>query len=147
MQIYFDALGKKGALGFMGVLIVIQFLIGLSLVLYFRRPSSIPQLTAYLDCSSLPPGMGLLARRRPPLLRLLPPRQQTHPLPAGARDRRAGRRVHRVRAAVPDQLGRGERAVLAVRRQQLRRLGHAHPLPADLGQDALHAGRVLHGAV
>lgn len=31
-QIYFDALGKKGALGFMGVLIVIQFLIGLSLV-------------------------------------------------------------------------------------------------------------------
>lgn len=32
-QIYFDALGKKGALGFMGVLIVIQFLIGLSLVL------------------------------------------------------------------------------------------------------------------
>ena len=31
-QIYYDALGKKGALGFMGVLIVIQFLIGLSLV-------------------------------------------------------------------------------------------------------------------
>lgn len=31
-QVYFTALGKKGALGFMGVLIVIQFLIGLSLV-------------------------------------------------------------------------------------------------------------------
>lgn len=31
-QVYYDALGKKGALGFMGVLIVIQFLIGLSLV-------------------------------------------------------------------------------------------------------------------
>lgn len=32
VQIYFDALGKKGALGFTGVLIVIQFLVGLSLV-------------------------------------------------------------------------------------------------------------------
>ncbi|GAT25227.1 GABA permease [Aspergillus luchuensis] len=31
-QIYYDALGKKGALGFMAVLIVIQFLIGLSLI-------------------------------------------------------------------------------------------------------------------
>ncbi|ODM19709.1 hypothetical protein SI65_04695 [Aspergillus cristatus] len=31
-QIYYDALGKKGALGFMSVLIVAQFLIGLSLI-------------------------------------------------------------------------------------------------------------------
>ncbi|KAL3448386.1 hypothetical protein BJX65DRAFT_295243 [Aspergillus insuetus] len=31
-QIYYDALGKSGALGFMAVLILIQFLIGLSLV-------------------------------------------------------------------------------------------------------------------
>ncbi|RDH38237.1 amino acid/polyamine transporter I [Aspergillus welwitschiae] len=31
-QVYYEALGKKGALGFMGVLIVIQFLIGLSLI-------------------------------------------------------------------------------------------------------------------
>jgi amino acid transporter len=31
-QIYYDALGKRGALGFMGVLVVSQFLIGLSLV-------------------------------------------------------------------------------------------------------------------
>ncbi|GES59912.1 GABA permease [Aspergillus terreus] len=36
-QIYFDALGKKGALGFMGVLIVIQFLIGLSLIVAASR--------------------------------------------------------------------------------------------------------------
>jgi len=33
-QIYYDALGKKGALGFMSVLIVAQFLIGLSLVCF-----------------------------------------------------------------------------------------------------------------
>lgn len=33
-QIYFDALGKKGALGFTAILIVIQFLIGLSLVCF-----------------------------------------------------------------------------------------------------------------
>lgn len=31
-QIYYDALGKNGALGFMIVLCIIQFLIGLSLV-------------------------------------------------------------------------------------------------------------------
>lgn len=31
-QIYYDALGKNGALGFMIVLCVIEFLIGLSLV-------------------------------------------------------------------------------------------------------------------
>lgn len=36
-QIYFDALGKRGALGFMGVLIVIQFLIGLSLIVAASR--------------------------------------------------------------------------------------------------------------
>ncbi|OOF91389.1 hypothetical protein ASPCADRAFT_57671 [Aspergillus carbonarius ITEM 5010] len=36
-QIYYDALGKKGALGFMGVLIVIQFLIGLSLIVAASR--------------------------------------------------------------------------------------------------------------
>ncbi|KAF9886353.1 GABA-specific high-affinity permease [Aspergillus nanangensis] len=36
-QIYFDALGKQGALGFMGVLIVIQFLIGLSLIVAASR--------------------------------------------------------------------------------------------------------------
>ncbi|KAI9933530.1 GABA-specific high-affinity permease [Aspergillus wentii] len=31
-QVYYDAMGKRGALGFMGVLVVSQFLIGLSLV-------------------------------------------------------------------------------------------------------------------
>ncbi|KAE8155055.1 amino acid/polyamine transporter I [Aspergillus avenaceus] len=36
-QVYYDALGKKGALGFMGVLIVIQFLIGLSLLVAASR--------------------------------------------------------------------------------------------------------------
>ncbi|PWY75471.1 amino acid transporter [Aspergillus heteromorphus CBS 117.55] len=36
-QIYYDALGKKGALGFMAVLIVIQFLIGLSLIVAASR--------------------------------------------------------------------------------------------------------------
>ncbi|KNG88878.1 GABA permease [Aspergillus nomiae NRRL 13137] len=36
-QVYFDALGKRGALGFMGVLIVIQFLIGLSLIVAASR--------------------------------------------------------------------------------------------------------------
>ncbi|PLB40453.1 putative GABA permease (Uga4) [Aspergillus candidus] len=36
-QIYFDALGRRGALGFMAVLIVIQFLIGLSLITAMSR--------------------------------------------------------------------------------------------------------------
>ncbi|KAJ5101344.1 hypothetical protein NUU61_003566 [Penicillium alfredii] len=36
-QIYYDALGKKGALGFMGVLCVIEFLIGLSLIVAASR--------------------------------------------------------------------------------------------------------------
>ncbi|KAA8650229.1 hypothetical protein EYZ11_004441 [Aspergillus tanneri] len=36
-QIYHDALGKKGALGFMSVIIVIQFLIGLSLIVAASR--------------------------------------------------------------------------------------------------------------
>ncbi|RJE21117.1 Permease [Aspergillus sclerotialis] len=36
-QIYYDALGKRGALGFMGVLIFIQFLIGLSLIVAASR--------------------------------------------------------------------------------------------------------------
>ncbi|PYH85149.1 GABA permease [Aspergillus uvarum CBS 121591] len=36
-QVYFTALGKKGALGFMAVLIVIQFLIGLSLIVAASR--------------------------------------------------------------------------------------------------------------
>ncbi|GFF27630.1 GABA-specific permease [Aspergillus udagawae] len=36
-QIYYDALGKKGALGFTGVLIVIQFLVGLSLIVAASR--------------------------------------------------------------------------------------------------------------
>ncbi|KAL4932406.1 putative GABA permease (Uga4) [Aspergillus undulatus] len=36
-QIYYDALGKHGALGFMAVLILIQFLIGLSLIVAASR--------------------------------------------------------------------------------------------------------------
>ncbi|RHZ48366.1 putative GABA permease (Uga4) [Aspergillus thermomutatus] len=36
-QIYYDALGKRGALGFTGVLIVIQFLVGLSLIVAASR--------------------------------------------------------------------------------------------------------------
>ncbi|KAL4787106.1 hypothetical protein BJX76DRAFT_345781 [Aspergillus varians] len=36
-QIYYDALGKSGALGFMAVLILIQFLIGLSLIIAASR--------------------------------------------------------------------------------------------------------------
>ncbi|RDW67269.1 putative GABA permease (Uga4) [Aspergillus mulundensis] len=36
-QIYYDALGKHGALGFMAVLILIQFLIGLSLIIAASR--------------------------------------------------------------------------------------------------------------
>lgn len=87
--------------------------------------------------------MGLFSRRRPPLLRLLPTRQQTHPLPAGARNLRPRSRQHHLRPAVPNQLGRRERALLALRRQQLRRMGHAHPVPARL-EGALRAGRVLH---
>ena len=33
-QIYFDALGKKGALGFMAVNAIVQFFMGLSIVSY-----------------------------------------------------------------------------------------------------------------
>ncbi|KAL4863842.1 hypothetical protein BDV12DRAFT_189375 [Aspergillus spectabilis] len=36
-QIYYDALGKSGALGFMAILILIQFLIGLSLIIAASR--------------------------------------------------------------------------------------------------------------
>ncbi|KAL4747822.1 hypothetical protein BDW72DRAFT_206165 [Aspergillus terricola var. indicus] len=36
-QIYYDSLGKRGALGFMAVLILIQFLIGLSLIVAASR--------------------------------------------------------------------------------------------------------------
>ncbi|KAJ9223997.1 hypothetical protein DTO027B5_6147 [Paecilomyces variotii] len=38
-QIYYDALGKKGALGFMSVLTIVQFFMGLSLVIAASRQS------------------------------------------------------------------------------------------------------------
>ncbi|KAL2832530.1 hypothetical protein BDW59DRAFT_169382 [Aspergillus cavernicola] len=48
-QIYYDALGKPGALGFMAVLILIQFLIGLSLITAASR-----QTWAFARDSALP---------------------------------------------------------------------------------------------
>ncbi|KAL2848311.1 amino acid/polyamine transporter I [Aspergillus pseudodeflectus] len=48
-QIYYDALGKSGALGFMAVLILIQFLIGLSLIVAASR-----QTWAFARDSALP---------------------------------------------------------------------------------------------
>lgn len=46
-QIYFDALGKKGALGFMAVNAIVQFFMGLSIVSCTILPSYsiIPHLT------------------------------------------------------------------------------------------------------
>jgi len=38
-QIYFDALGKKGALGFMSLLFIVQFLMGLSILVAVSRQS------------------------------------------------------------------------------------------------------------
>ncbi|KAL3457108.1 amino acid/polyamine transporter I [Aspergillus heterothallicus] len=48
-QIYYDALGKRGALAFMAVLILIQFLIGLSLIVAASR-----QTWAFARDSALP---------------------------------------------------------------------------------------------
>jgi hypothetical protein len=39
-----------------------------------------------------------------------------------------------------NQLGRGQRALLPLCGLELRRLGHTHSLPVDLGQDALPTG-------
>lgn len=38
-QIYFDALGKKGALGLMSLLFIVQFLMGLSILVAVSRQS------------------------------------------------------------------------------------------------------------
>ena len=59
-QIYFDALGKKGALGFTAIVIVIQFLIGLSLV-YPRLTSCLVRPTDKLDHCCLSSSLGLLS--------------------------------------------------------------------------------------
>lgn len=102
-------------------------------------------LTMFSDCCCLSTGVGFLPRRRIALFQLLPPCQPAHSLPARAGDRRPRGGVHYLRTAVPDQLGGRERAVLAVRGEQLRGMGHADPLPADMGQGALPSGRVLYG--
>lgn len=59
-QIYFDALGKKGALGFTAIVIVIQFLIGLSLV-YLRLTSCLVRQADKLDHCCLSSSLGLLS--------------------------------------------------------------------------------------
>lgn len=97
------------------------------------------------DHRSLSSSLGLFARRRPPLLQLLPARQPTHPLPARQRRCRPDSCVDHLRSFVSDQLGSRQRAVLALRRQQLRGMGNSHRVPVDLGRGTLPAGRVLHG--
>jgi amino acid transporter len=86
-QIYFDAVGKKGALGLMSLLFIVQFFMGLSMLVAVSRQSWV-RLFVYLHTTAsmvTDSIKGLLPRRRPPLLRLLQPRAlpPSHPHPCG----------------------------------------------------------------
>lgn len=140
-QIYYDALGKQGALGFMAVLIFIQFLIGLSLV----RPLLLQEYTHQQpDRRRFATSLGLLPRRRPPILLVLPTHLNTHPLPTRARHLRSHRRRPYLRPSLPHRPSRSLRPFLPLRSEQLRRMGHADSLLSHLGQGQVSSGGVLH---
>ena len=144
-QIYYDALGKNGALGFMIVLCVIEFLIGLSLVCSPRL--EISSFLTIADRGRISPSMGFLSRRRSSLLYILPPCEQTHPVPASPRHLWACVGLSDPRPVVSYQRRGDKRPLLAVRRKQLPILGHADLLPSSLGPRPFPSGRVLHWSV
>lgn len=108
-------------------------------------PDIIDKILTKADHSRLPTSVRLRARPRPPLLAHPAPyhnprhnkasTHKRHPLP--------GRNLHHLRPAGADQQRRRECAVLALRREQLRRVGHAHSVQINL-EIEIHPGRVLY---
>ena len=131
------------------VLCIIQFLIGLSLV----RPISVDCRIDFIttraktnkpDRRRFPSSMGLLPRRRPPLLDILPPRQQAHPIPARPHGLRPRRRMSNPRPTMLDQQCRSQRTLLPLCCEQLPIMGHPDFLPHSLGSRPVCTRRILY---